>query len=694
MSCRLCLFLHAVAVPRLHCRRALVDIRVARKRLSFCGTRFQVVRFCSNTKTMTASGTDGASVPLIPRKILFDNPKQTAVKVSPDGTYLAHLAPSDQNVLNVWVYARGSDSKRMVTTDTYRGIRFFQWSEDSKTILYLQDKDGDENFHLWAVDITKETSPSIDLTPFENVKVQGVMSSHKRPNELLVGLNKRDSSCFDVHRILLDSRQIFLDTENPGDVVSWTLDESTMTILGAAATNPTDGSTTLRVRDSPEGSWRDLKYFPYGEDGDIVDFSADNEYVYLRSSLEVDKTQLVLARRSNGDIVQTLARSDRANVGSVLLHPQDKYLQAVSFTFDRKEWEFYDESMKEDFHYIQSNFVDCDLEITSRDVSDSIWILSVIRDNSSIQYIMFDRKSKSTTPLFYERPQLEEYSLCKMESFVLKARDGMQLQCYLTKPAFGTAPFSLVLFVHGGPWARDYWGFNPMAQWFGNRGYACLQVNYRGSSGFGKSYLNAGDKQWGTGSMQNDLTDAVKWAIESGIAVPNRVAIYGGSYGGYATLAGLVFTPELYSCGVDIVGPSNLKTLLDSVPDYWKPMKKELLLRIGPVDTDEEFNQKISPLFHVQNIRGPLLIAQGANDPRVKQRESDQIVKAMLEKNIPVEYVLYPDEGHGFARPPNRLDFLGRAEVFLSKYLGGRCEPYEKVPGSTARLPIQEGLLS
>ncbi|EME32120.1 acylamino-acid-releasing enzyme isoform 1 [Galdieria sulphuraria] len=642
---------------------------------------------------MTVHQTNVASVPLIPRKILFDNPKQTAVKVSPDGSFLAYLAPSDQNVLNVWVYPRGSELKRIMTRDTQRGIRFFQWSEDSRSILYLQDKDGDENFHLWAVDITEEGSPSIDLTPFENVKVEGLMSSPKRPNELLIGMNQRDSSCFDVHRIFLDSREICFDTENPGDVVSWTLDESTMTILGATATHPEDGSTILRIRDSPEVPWRELKYFPYGEEGDIVDFSADHEHVYLRSSLEADKTQLVLAKRSNGAIVQTLAFSHQANVGRVLLHPDDKRLQAVSFTFARKEWNFFDESMKEDFLFIEQKFGDVDLDFTSRDHADSIWVLSVIRDSRSVQYIMFDRRSRTITPLFHERPELDEYILSKMESIIVSARDGMQLQCYLTRPVYGTAPFPLVLFVHGGPWARDYWGFNPMSQWFSNRGYACLQVNYRGSAGFGKSYLNAGDKQWGIGNMQNDLTDAVKWAIENNITVWNQVAIYGGSYGGYATLAGLVFTPELYCCGVDIVGPSNLKTLIDSVPDYWKPMKKELLLRIGPVDTDEEFNRKISPLFHVENIKAPLLIGQGANDPRVKQRESDQIVKAMLERNIPVEYVLYPDEGHGFARPPNRLDFLGRAEIFLSKYIGGRCEPYEKVAESTACLPIQEGLL-
>jgi dipeptidyl aminopeptidase/acylaminoacyl peptidase len=274
-----------------------------------------------------------------------------------------------------------------------------------------------------------------------------------------------------------------------------------------------------------------------------------------------------------------------------------------------------------------------------------------------------------------------------MEDVYIPARDGLELVAYLTR-ANSQEATPLVLLVHGGPWARDFWGFNPMAQWLANRGYAVLQVNYRGSTGYGKSFLHKGDKQWGVGSMQDDLSDAVAWAIDKGIALKDKICIFGGSYGGYACLAGMTFTPELYACGVDIVGPSNIKTLLDSIPPYWGPLRNDMLLKIGDVDNDEEFNKKISPLFHVDNIRAPLLIGQGANDPRVKQAEADQIAFSMQAKDIPCEYVLYPDEGHGFARPPNRIDFNGRTELFLAKHLGGRAEAFESVEGSTAKFPL------
>ncbi|MDD8013632.1 MAG: S9 family peptidase [Acidobacteriota bacterium] len=308
-------------------------------------------------------------------------------------------------------------------------------------------------------------------------------------------------------------------------------------------------------------------------------------------------------------------------------------------------------------------------------------------DDGPVAWYAYDRGSKKAELLFVNQPDLAKYTLAKMEPVVIKVRDGFQLVSYLTLPLGSKGKnLPLVLNVHGGPWGRDGWGYDPEAQWFANRGYACLQVNFRASTGFGKKFLHAGDKQWGVGSMQNDLTDAVKWAIAKGIADPKKVCIYGGSYGGYATLAGLVFTPELYACGVDIVGPSNVKTLFESMPSYWAPFKKQFVLQVGDVENDEAFNRKISPLFHASNIRVPLIVAQGANDPRVNIREADQIVKAMRDKNLPVTYVVYTDEGHGFARPNNRLDFYGRVEEFLAKHLGGRSEPWQKIEGSSAEV--------
>jgi dipeptidyl aminopeptidase/acylaminoacyl peptidase len=327
-----------------------------------------------------------------------------------------------------------------------------------------------------------------------------------------------------------------------------------------------------------------------------------------------------------------------------------------------------------------------DFTIVSRDRKDRTWTVSYVVDDGPVQYAVYDRATKSVTPLFVSQPELEKYRLAKMEPVVIPTDDGLQMVSYLTLPVGAPSKgLPMVLLVHGGPWGRDEWGYNSQAQWLANRGYAVLQPNFRASSGFGKKFLHAGDKQWG-GLMQNDLTDAVQWAIQKGYADPKRVAIMGGSYGGYATLAGLAFTPELYACGVDIVGPSNLKTLLEATPAYWSTMRRTLYLRMGDVDKDSVFNRKVSPLFHVDQVRAPLLVGQGANDPRVNIRESTQMVEAMRAKGLPVEFVVYPDEGHGFVRPQNRLDFYGRAEQFLSKYIGGRAEAFTPVDGATADL--------
>ncbi|MBI2266594.1 MAG: S9 family peptidase, partial [Armatimonadetes bacterium] len=325
--------------------------------------------------------------------------------------------------------------------------------------------------------------------------------------------------------------------------------------------------------------------------------------------------------------------------------------------------------------------------ITGRDRSDSVWTVAYRVDDGPVAYYVYHRGERKADFLFLNQPAIQKYRLAPMTPIVIPARDGLKLVSYLTVPP-GVVPKHLptVLLVHGGPWARDHWGIDPAVQWLANRGYAVLQVNFRGSTGFGKKFLNAANGQWGIGSMQHDLTDAVQWAIKNDIADPRRVAVFGGSYGGYATLAGLTFTPELYACGVDLVGPSNLRTLLQSIPPYWALEKYNFTLRIGNVEEDDELNRKLSPLFHVDKIRAPLLIGQGANDPRVNIRESDQIVQAMRARNLPVIYAVCPDEGHGFMRPENRLDFFGRAEEFLSKYLGGRHEAWKEVKGSSLEL--------
>ena len=526
----------------------------------------------------------------------------------------------------------------------------------------MQDSGGDENFHLFAIDATAPSAEARDLTPFEGAKAQNVVTNKRYPGTVLVGVNNRNPAAFDMYRCDLASGELTLDTENPGDVVGWGTEDESFEVREALVIAP-DSSRTVRVRDSADGDWRDLITFPYGEEGNMITFSQDTKTVLATSSLGRDTTALVRLDTATGDVVETISASDRCNCGGILLDEDTKAVRAVSYNYARTERVFFDDDLAADFAALEAAApAGAEVSIASRSRDESLWVVSFRRDDGPTEYVTYDKGSGgAVAPLFVSQPALLEYKFARMEDVRIKARDGLELVGYLTRADDAKAT-PLVLVVHGGPWARDFWGYNAAAQWLANRGYAVLQVNYRGSSGYSKSFLHKGDKQWGVGDMQHDLTDAVRWAVAEGIALEDKVCIYGGSYGGYATLAGLAFTPEVYACGVDIVGPSNIKTLLDSIPPYWGPLRNDMLLKIGDVDNDAEFNRAISPLFHVDKIAAPLLIGQGANDPRVKQAEADQIAFSMAAKEIPVEYVLYPDEGHGFARPANRIDFNGRTE--------------------------------
>ncbi len=594
----------------------------------------------------------------IPRELLFGNPEKASPKISPNGKHWAYLAP-DQGVLNVWVGPEGGAAKPL-TQDRGRGVRNYLWAEDQRSVLYIQDKDGDENWHLYQTDI--QTGATRDLTPFPGVQAQIVGTEPNFPDQILVALNDRDPRAHDVYRIDLKSGARTLEATNPGDVIGWLPDQS-FQVRAAKAMRP-DGGTVLRVL--KDGKWTD--FLSCGPDDQLGahGFSPDGKHIYIESSVDRDTTALLEMPLAGGP-AKTMAEDPESDLGAVLIHPREYRVEAVAFETDRVRWQVLDEALAADFKAFDS--LDGDVSIVSRDDADKVWYVLVNRPDRSPSFWRWDRTARKAKFLFATRPKLDGYDLAPMEPVSFSARDGLKVGAYLTTP-YGKEPkkLPLVLLVHGGPWVRDRWGFHPEAQWLASLGVACLQVNYRGSAGFGKSFLHAGDREWGA-KMQHDLTDAAKWAVDSGVADPKRVAIYGGSYGGYAALAGAAFTPEVYRCAVDVVGPSNLITLIRSIPPYWEPMKRIFDLRVGSVDTEEEFLKSRSPLFHADRISIPLLIAQGANDPRVKQAEAEQIVAALREKGKPVEYLLFPDEGHGFAKPENRLKFYAAAEAFLAEHL-------------------------
>jgi dipeptidyl aminopeptidase/acylaminoacyl peptidase len=610
---------------------------------------------------------------LIPRQVLFGNPERISPQISPDGETLAWIAPHD-GVLNVWtapVTGEGIDwdAARVVTDDSDRGIRVYAWAHNGRHLLYLQDTGGDENWRLYDVDL--HSLRRRDLTPFEGVQAQIIATEKKHPGELLVGLNRDNPQLHDVYRLDLVTGELVKEVENPG-FAGWVADTE-LKIRAGVEPQP-DGGLVVKVRDGDGGEWRPLLTIA-AEDaltsGPIA-ISADGRTMIAMSSVGANTGRLVRIGLATG-AMEIIAEDPDADVTDVLLHPDTKDPQIVTFLKQRSEYRVLDPALEPDLAAIRA-LHHGDPSLDDRDHSDTLWLVSFTTDTGPIPYFLYDRSRREGRFLFEHRPELSRYELAPMEPFSFTARDGLVVQGYVTfPPGAGRGRLPMVLNVHGGPWARDVWGFHPEAQWLANRGYVCLQVNFRGSTGYGKAFVNAGDREWGA-AMQDDLTDAVGYAIGQGWADPDRVAIYGGSYGGYAALAGAAFAPGKFCCAIDIVGPSNLKTLIETIPPYWAPMISLFHRRVGNPDTDTEFLWSRSPLSRAADIRTPLLIAQGANDPRVKQAESEQIVAALRDAGIDHEYMLFPDEGHGFAKPGNRLRFYAAAERFLARHLGGRAE--------------------
>ncbi len=623
--------------------------------------------------------------PLIPLEHFFDNPEKAGAKISPDGTRLSYLAP-EEGRLNVWVRSVGGDDDTCVTHDHVRGIRGHSWSRDSTRILYAQDQGGNENFHVYAADLSRPGDPSVDLTPFDEVRAGIVDVPYDDPTHVLVSMNRRTPDCFDVHRLDLVTGDLEVVAENPGNIGGWHTDNHGA-LLAATAQTPT-GDTEILVRDREDEEFRSLAVYPNEDGGNVYGFTPDGAGLWVGSARGRDLTRLVRLDLAAGEETEVHAHPE-VDLGGPILRSRTGELLAVVHMVDRLEVAFFDDDFERKWHRA-AGLHHGDVAGVSMDDDEQTWVVSFDDDREpGATFLLGASFLTSEEPgdanggaqfLFLPRPKLDPATLAPMETHAIDSRDGYTLHCCLTLP-LGVEPtgLPLVLVVHGGPWARDSWGYDPEAQFLANRGYGVLQVNYRGSTGFGKAFMHAAEHEF-AGRMHDDLLDAVEWVVERGTADRDRLAIYGGSYGGYATLVGVTFTPDVFAAAIDYVGPSSLVTLVRSFPAYWRPFLQGSWFRfVGDPGTEEEPNEEVvadlwarSPLSRVDDICTPLLVVQGANDPRVTKQEADQIVAALHDRGVDVEYLCKDDEGHGFSNPENRLDLYRAMERFLAEHLGGR----------------------
>ncbi|MCC8417194.1 MAG: S9 family peptidase [Rickettsia endosymbiont of Bryobia graminum] len=613
--------------------------------------------------------------PIIPRKILFGNPNKIRVKLSYDGKYITYIAPLN-NILNIWLAPSNDLSKASpVTNDKGRGIRSYSWSYNNN-ILYSQDQDGDENFRIYNYNIQNKQTTL--LTPEKGVKAYILGISHKMPNEILISMNDRDPKYFDIYKLDLITLKKELVFKN-GKYSDFTIDDD-LQVRFASLIDEEGGAEYYQLKDDKETLFTKVS----AEDAtntSFFGFDKTGRILYLLDSRERNTAALKSLNLDNNKLT-IIAEDSKADVDIFTVHPTKSIIQAVEINYEKTRYNILDKSIEKDINYL-TGLSKGNLIVTTRTLDDSTWLVAFDIDNGPVKYYKYDRNKNKAEFLFNNRDDLENYKLASMLPVIIKSRDGLDLVSYITFPVgiklnqnnLPDKQLPLIIYVHGGPCVRDSWGYDPTHQWLANRGYAVLSINYRSSTGFGKNFISAGYLEWGR-KMHDDLLDGVNWAIKNNIADSEKIAIMGGSYGGYATLVGLTMTPDVFVCGVDLVGPSNLLTLINSVPSYWKPILGVMKKRIGPWDTEEDKKKlaERSPLTYVNNIKKPLFIAQGAHDPRVKQAESDQIVSAMRSKKIPVVYALYENEGHGFARPENRLSYYAMVEYFLANILGGKKE--------------------
>ncbi len=645
--------------------------------------------------TARAQDAAAAEVPLIPRKDIFGNPARTAPQISPDGSQIAFLAPKD-GVMNVFVGPAGDiEAAKPVTDEKTRPIRQFMWALNGEQILYFNDDGGNENFLLFAADV--KTGENKKLTPFEKTRVFMLNRSWDTPDVVAIGLNNRDASWHDVYTLNTRTGELTLVKENTEQWAGFTVDDDYKVRFGEKTT-PDGGSVISKIGEDGSAT----EFAKIGLDDSqttgLAGLTSDGKTLYMIDSRERNTAGLFGIDIATGEAT-LIGENPKADISGAVSDPVTGVVQAFSTNYIKDEIVAVDPAMQADIDFLNAQLPG-QWGVSSQTKDNRKWIVVHDATVEPVEWVLYDRDAKTVTKLFSARPNLDDKTLAPMEGVEIKSRDGKTLVSYLTIPAGSDAdgngrpdkPVPMVLNVHGGPWARDTYGYDGEAQWLANRGYAVLQVNFRGSTGFGKDFINASNREWG-GKMHEDLLDAVDWAIAEGVTTADKVAIYGGSYGGYATMVGMTMTPERFACGVNIVGVTNLNTFMNTIPPYWDAFRPQLYARVGDPTTEEgkAFLASRSPVNFADKITKPLLVAQGANDPRVNKDESDQIVAAAKKNGAEVTYVLYPDEGHGFARPMNRTSFYAISEAFLSECLGGRFEPVgEDFNGST--LQVLEGV--
>lgn len=614
---------------------------------------------CSN------SGENNLQAPLIPMKDFFKNPEKTGYKLSPSGEYLSFLQPYE-NRLNIYIQKIGEKTSNRITDSKDRDIAGYFWKGNNR-LVYVKDTNGDENYHLFSVDM--HGKKLVDLTPFPKVRVEVIDDLHEDQNNMIIQMNKRNPNLFDVYRINVNDGKLELIAENPGNITSWVTDHNGK--LRIAVT--TDGvNSSLLYRENETDSFKVLLTTTFKETFYPLFFTFDNNNLYAVSNILRDKMVIVEYDLKANKEKQIIFKNEDYDVDELFYSQKHKKLLGVSYVSWKQEYSFLDENRKTMQEELEKKLVGYEVAILNKNDDENKYIVRTYNDKTRGSYYFYNSDTKELIKLADISPWLKEDDLCEMKPIKYRSRDGLVIPGYLTLPKGVEAKnLPVVINPHGGPWARDEWGFNPEVQFLANRGYAVLQMNFRGSTGYGREFWQASFKQWGK-AMQNDISDGVQWLIDEGIADKERIAIYGGSYGGYATLAGLTFTPELYAAGVDYVGVSNLFTFMKSIPPYWKPYLEMLYEMVGNPETDSLQLWAASPVYHVENIKAPLLVAQGAQDPRVNKNESDQMVEALRKKGIDVPYMVKDNEGHGFHNEENRFDFYGEMERFLAKHLGGK----------------------